>query len=226
MTGTLTNRPCGKCGGPRVLYSTSYGPRFKCRPCKSLDERKYLASLDEEKILRKKEKWVASRKEWERRNKESLLARQTVRTEVRAGRLVPLPCLFCGDSRSQAHHEDYSKPLDVVWLCRLHHVARHNEIRDQKRALAASRRVGTHPTPAPRFQASDADTCASPTSSSRKIRLGAEFSVTSELGALFRRPPRGRSNIVRGSRSAATRQCGAAGLSREATQPFRSHLNE
>jgi len=31
------------------------------------------------------------------------------------------PCVICGDTNSQAHHQDYSKPYDVIWLCALHH---------------------------------------------------------------------------------------------------------
>jgi len=36
-------------------------------------------------------------------------------------------CQDCGAARRalQAHHEDYDKPLDVVWLCGTCHGARH-----------------------------------------------------------------------------------------------------
>jgi hypothetical protein len=38
--------------------------------------------------------------------------------------------MVCGtQDRVQAHHEDYSRPLDVVWLCPTHHKARHREMR-------------------------------------------------------------------------------------------------
>ena len=38
---------------------------------------------------------------------------------------IPI-CLFCGDKFSvQGHHENYSKPLDVLWLCRSHHADLH-----------------------------------------------------------------------------------------------------
>jgi hypothetical protein len=47
---------------------------------------------------------------------------------LRTGRLVPAPCEVCGATNTQAHHDDYSKPLDVRWLCTTHHAEwhRHN----------------------------------------------------------------------------------------------------
>jgi hypothetical protein len=46
--------------------------------------------------------------------------------------IVRQPC-FCG-AKAHAHHEDYSKPLDVVWLCPMHHNERHVQIRLIQRA--------------------------------------------------------------------------------------------
>ena len=46
------------------------------------------------------------------------------------GRLRPQPCERCGAAENiHAHHEDYSKPLDVTWLCPSCHGARHSELR-------------------------------------------------------------------------------------------------
>lgn len=45
---------------------------------------------------------------------------------VKEGRLVRQPCEVCGSARQvQAHHDDYSKPLDVHWFCQGHHKAHH-----------------------------------------------------------------------------------------------------
>lgn len=43
----------------------------------------------------------------------------------RRGVLVPKPCEECGEPDSEMHHPDYSKPLEVVWLCRPCHHALH-----------------------------------------------------------------------------------------------------
>lgn len=52
---------------------------------------------------------------------ERYAARQAVLVAVRSGRLVRQACVRCGNVRAQAHHHDYSKPLNVTWLCKLHH---------------------------------------------------------------------------------------------------------
>ena len=52
-----------------------------------------------------------------------------VLSAIKYGRLTRMPCVICGDVRSHGHHEDYSKPLEVVWLCAHHHQQRHAELR-------------------------------------------------------------------------------------------------
>lgn len=47
-------------------------------------------------------------------------ARRITRRAISKGKLVKSPCFVCGGD-SEAHHPDYSRPLDVVWLCKEHH---------------------------------------------------------------------------------------------------------
>lgn len=44
---------------------------------------------------------------------------------VKRGKIERKPCIVCGSKKSQGHHTDYSKPLDVVWFCRRHHFDHH-----------------------------------------------------------------------------------------------------
>jgi hypothetical protein len=55
------------------------------------------------------------------RSPEKYKARTAVGNALRDGRLRRMPCEVCGSMRVQAHHADYSKPLDVRWLCFKHH---------------------------------------------------------------------------------------------------------
>jgi hypothetical protein len=54
-------------------------------------------------------------------------ARAYLNTYLKRGLIVKNPC-YCGETNSQAHHSDYSKPLEVVWLCRKHHLEVHKAI--------------------------------------------------------------------------------------------------
>ena len=47
-------------------------------------------------------------------------AYNAVAAAKRKGDLKPEPCSACG-AKAEAHHNDYDKPLEVVWLCRKHH---------------------------------------------------------------------------------------------------------
>ena len=55
-------------------------------------------------------------------------ARWMVHRAIDAGRLVRQPCEVCGTPKTDAHHDDYSKPLDVRWLCRPHHNEHHAKV--------------------------------------------------------------------------------------------------
>lgn len=48
-------------------------------------------------------------------------ARFLVNRGVKKGTLIKLDCEECGDPKSEAHHLDYDKPLEVIWLCFKHH---------------------------------------------------------------------------------------------------------
>ena len=53
-------------------------------------------------------------------------ARELVREHIMSGRLTRQPCSMCNYEITEAHHEDYSKPLEVEWLCVAHHRKRHS----------------------------------------------------------------------------------------------------
>lgn len=48
------------------------------------------------------------------------LARKMIYNWVHRGKMKPQPCEVCG-KKAMAHHDYYSKPLEVRWLCSTHH---------------------------------------------------------------------------------------------------------
>lgn len=45
----------------------------------------------------------------------------------RRGKIAVEPCSKCGADNAQMHHEDYTKRLEVTWLCRPCHLERHSD---------------------------------------------------------------------------------------------------
>jgi hypothetical protein len=66
---------------------------------------------------------------WDAGNRHKKAAQTAVNNAKRDGRLHPQPCRECGSPRVQAHHTDYSRPLEVVWLCTRHHADHHKQQR-------------------------------------------------------------------------------------------------
>jgi len=56
-----------------------------------------------------------------KRYPEKYKAHYIVSYEIQKGSLKKQPCEVCGEIIVQAHHDDYSKPLEVRWLCPKHH---------------------------------------------------------------------------------------------------------
>lgn len=81
---------------------------------------------------------AASSMRWIKQHPERDKAHLVVSNAVRDGSLVAWPvCAIaecCG--KPHGHHPDYSRPLDVVWLCPLHHKQAHEIVR-QENFLAA-----------------------------------------------------------------------------------------
>lgn len=62
---------------------------------------------------------------WREKNKHKRSAHRKVEVKLRNGSWTKQPCSVCGNEKAQAHHDDYDKPLDVIWLCDSHHKMRH-----------------------------------------------------------------------------------------------------
>jgi len=70
----------------------------------------------------------AIRREWKLNNQEKIKAHNVLKYHVYTGAIIkPEKCYECGEkTKIVGHHNDYLKPLDVIWLCgscqkKLHH---------------------------------------------------------------------------------------------------------
>ncbi len=64
---------------------------------------------------------------WTNKNKHKKRAQMDVYNALRRKELFKENCAVCGSKKVHAHHNDYSKPLEVLWLCPLHHSNEHKK---------------------------------------------------------------------------------------------------
>lgn len=60
--------------------------------------------------------------------KKKAIVRSVLRVYISRGKVKKETCLYCGDIKVEAHHPNYDKPLDVIWMCRKHHVEHHKKV--------------------------------------------------------------------------------------------------
>lgn len=80
-----------------------------------------------------KKRRSALNKEWKERNKLKRAAHVLTSNAIATKKLNKTPCEVCGVKKVEAYHDDYTKPLDVRWLCRKHHMQHHKEERERNR---------------------------------------------------------------------------------------------
>jgi len=152
----MKEKECFKCG--QVLPLTHFykhkqmadGYLNKCKECNKKDSR----DMDERKI--EDPKWklkerIRSRKKmrkYREEGKEKPVSKESkaitnkrymekypekYAAHIASQRMVPEPCEVCGSTKNiEGHHEDYSKPKDITWLCKKHHDERHVKIREEE----------------------------------------------------------------------------------------------
>lgn len=67
---------------------------------------------------------------WKSENRAFVLAQKKLQYAVISGLVSRWPVCAVPDCerKPEAHHPDYDRPLDVVWLCRSHHQQAHHSI--------------------------------------------------------------------------------------------------
>lgn len=86
-----------------------------------------------ERIKKTNAKWRAANPGWNKKAKEVYLAHRLVNEAIKAGLIVRQPCEVCGTNElNRAHHDDYTKPLQVRWFCESHHRLLHKKMTNLK----------------------------------------------------------------------------------------------
>lgn len=137
-------KKCFKCGEqmPRTEFyphpAMADGLLGKCKFCTKMDTRKRrwsnreaVLAYDSERAQQpqRREAGLLSQKKRRAAFPEKRRANQAVLRALLNGGLKKSPCAVCGSAKVEAHHEDYSLPLAVIWLCGPCHKAHHVHLR-------------------------------------------------------------------------------------------------
>lgn len=58
---------------------------------------------------------------WRKKNPDKYKAHCKLNNALRDNKIKKGVCCVCGSHKVHGHHEDYSKPLEVIWVCAAHH---------------------------------------------------------------------------------------------------------
>lgn len=132
----LAMKTCFKCGQSKPLSEyyrhagMSDGYLNKCKECAKRDAWKNRQDNLEhyreyDRSRAKLPKRISASQsitaEYRKRYPERYRANNLVSSALKGGKLTKLNCWVCGAGKVEAHHPDYSRPLEVVWLCPEHH---------------------------------------------------------------------------------------------------------
>lgn len=121
-----TGKRCPRCMEHKTAEAFSRrrngGMQPYCKPCASQNVRDWMERGNNRQRL------YESVQRSKARYPEKEAARKVFRAAVDSGRLVAGPCEVGQGCAGviEGHHDDYSKPLEVRWLCKFHHEAAHH----------------------------------------------------------------------------------------------------
>ncbi len=160
-TGAEEMKTCFKCHEHKPLSEfyahskMSQGTLNKCKECTKADARAqhvrnmanplWVAKERERQRIKERERRASGRyipsqeakNAWAKRNRHKKSANCKVGRHISRGLLQKQPCEICASTNVQAHHDDYTRPLDVRWLCVKHHNEHHVKMRLLELGVAA-----------------------------------------------------------------------------------------
>ena len=127
---------CPSCGEVKIHNIINFKPAKDmrcgltniCRTCKQGIDREYSRKYREKnpewkKFDNKRNEHLIRKLVKEYYYKYPIRVRALIefRRALKNGKIKRFPCKVCGEEKVHGHHEDYNKPLKIIWLCSKHH---------------------------------------------------------------------------------------------------------
>ena len=133
-------KKCSSCNGEKsesefqIRRASKDGLTASCKECLRARDAARYPKEREARLLQSKAYMSTPRgkavhkkaiKAWQEKNAIRRAAHVIFGNAIKNGKIMKQPCFVCG-KKAEAHHPDYSRPLDVVWLCPTHHKEVHS----------------------------------------------------------------------------------------------------
>jgi len=139
-------KECKDCKSEKPLNDFNRNGKYRASYCKDCHYKRYMKwVITNRKINIKnckkwrqenKEKWSKIlRTQYKKQHKldpHKLNSRSALQYAVTTRRVIKRnSCEICHNGPTHGHHEDYSKPLEVIWLCQNCHKSLHQQYKSQ-----------------------------------------------------------------------------------------------
>ncbi len=161
------NKFCNRCNEEKSCQYFGKDKRNKngltnwCKPCLNIykkekcnkEKRQITRRAYRKKSAEKIKLWRTNNKEkqreyfkkWSENHWKQFLSGKTLLYHVKVGNIIKRhSCEICHNGPTEGHHDDYLKPLDVIWLCKRCHAYLHSQYKKKGiKVSIESKRIGT-----------------------------------------------------------------------------------
>lgn len=126
----MSTKTCASCNKVKSLdqFKTvkrngKYVPYCYCKPCDRILHRNWSNQWNHNNLTKVRKCWAKATKKWQDKNPDKVIAHRAIRVAVKNGTIKKSKvCEVCNLAPATgSHHADYSKPLEVVWICKVCH---------------------------------------------------------------------------------------------------------